>query len=222
MRPAFEGALSFVARHRGYGTPGRRGRFGPLRLAPQPRRRGRRRGRWRSTSTSAPAGWLPPASMFAADNAEPFGGGMSQAGRASGGWAEGRFALTRAGTSDRRVRPRSAGRRTRAGHAPGEPHSMFGSATMQFTPELAASLEYRWLETELGLVPVAAREPSRQRGLRGQVLMRRFCPRGLPASRCRLRLPARLQLAAAGVESPALHPRCDRRSFVAVAHPDPV
>jgi len=35
--------------------------------------------------------------------------------------------------------------------------SLFGSAIVQFTPELAASIEYRWLETELGLAPVARR-----------------------------------------------------------------
>jgi hypothetical protein len=35
--------------------------------------------------------------------------------------------------------------------------TIFGSAIVQITPELAASLEYRWMQTELGVVP-ATRE----------------------------------------------------------------
>jgi hypothetical protein len=38
-----------------------------------------------------------------------------------------------------------------------ENRSVFGNAIVQITPEVAASLEYRWLETQLGPAPVARR-----------------------------------------------------------------
>ena len=89
---------------------------------------------------------------FTADNAEPFGGGISQAGRSSGGWAEGRVTVT----------PRTmltggfgidhptdaVGRLTRSDN-----RSAFSSVIFDFTPEVSTSIEYRWLRTRLGLVP---------------------------------------------------------------------
>lgn len=96
------------------------------------------------------------AEVFAADNAEPFGGGLSQPGRAAGGWAEARFALTAKTTlvgGGGIDKPSDAvGRVMRL-----QNRSLFGSAIVQFTPELAASIEYRWLETEMGPAPVARR-----------------------------------------------------------------
>jgi hypothetical protein len=90
---------------------------------------------------------------FVAENAEPFGGGISQAGRAAGGWLEGRFALTRRTNVIAGVgidRPEDAvGRLIRS-----ENRSAFSSVIFRFTPEVAASVEYRWLETSVGLVPV--------------------------------------------------------------------
>jgi hypothetical protein len=94
--------------------------------------------------------------IFSADNAEAFGGGLSQPGRAAGGWAEVRFTLTPkttlAGGFGRDKPDDAVGRLVRV-----ENRSVFGNAIVQITPEVAASLEYRWLETQLGPAPVARR-----------------------------------------------------------------
>jgi hypothetical protein len=93
---------------------------------------------------------------YSGDNAEPFGGGISQGGRASGGWAEARLKITsRTGTTagfgvDRPDDP--AGRLLRS-----ENRSAFGNVIFELTPEVAASVEYRWLETRFG-VPRLSRE----------------------------------------------------------------
>ena len=90
---------------------------------------------------------------FTADNAEPFGGGISQAGRSSGGWAEGRVTVT----------PRTmliggfgidhptdaVGRLTRSDN-----RSAFSSVIFDFTPEVSTwDRVSRWQRTRLGLVP---------------------------------------------------------------------
>jgi hypothetical protein len=94
--------------------------------------------------------------LFLAENAEPFGGGISQAGRASGGWAEGRLRVTPRSmvtTGFGLDRPKDAvGRLLRSDN-----RSVFGSVIFDITPEVATSVEYRWLRTRLGLVP-ASRE----------------------------------------------------------------
>jgi hypothetical protein len=153
MRPAFEGRLAFA---RGTGetprelTAGVSGHYG-----------------WRRTPTERTDAWAvaldfnfragrlgAAGEYFSADNAEPFGGGISQGGRASGGWAEGRVTLTRRATLTGgfgRDQPADAlGRVVRQDN-----RTIFGSAIVQLTPELAASLEYRWMQTQLGVVPVA-------------------------------------------------------------------
>lgn len=88
---------------------------------------------------------------FRADNAEVFGGGISQPGRTSGGWIEGRFALNRRTDINGGFgldRPEDAiGRLLR-----NENRSAFGNVIIRLTPEVATSLEYRWLETEAGLL----------------------------------------------------------------------
>jgi hypothetical protein len=95
--------------------------------------------------------------LFSADNAQQFGSGISQAGRASGGWAEARFALTRAATFTGglgRDQPKDAlGRVMRQ-----QNRTLFGSAIVQLTPELGASVEYRFMETRLGTTAPVWRE----------------------------------------------------------------
>jgi hypothetical protein len=94
---------------------------------------------------------------FAADNAEPFGGGISQGGRASGGWAEGRFSLTEQATLTGgfgRDKPADAlGRVLRQDN-----RTLFASAIVKLTPEVSASLEYRWMQTRLGSTAPVSRE----------------------------------------------------------------
>jgi len=94
--------------------------------------------------------------FFAVDNGEAFGAAISQPGRAVGGWFEGRFIANSRTTlaggfgSDQ---PRFAeGRLTRQDN-----RTLFGTTIVQLTPELAASLEYRYMQTDLGLVPVTRR-----------------------------------------------------------------
>lgn len=93
---------------------------------------------------------------FVAENAEVFGGAISQAGRTSGGWVEARFALTSRLDLNGGFgidRPDDAvGRLVRS-----ENRSAFGNFIIRLTPEVATSLEYRWLETEAGLLPITRR-----------------------------------------------------------------
>jgi hypothetical protein len=151
MRPAFEGRVGFA---RGTSeTPrevavGASGHYG-----------------WRRPATDRIANWVAAfdfsarsgrfatsGEIFTADNAEAFGAGISQAGKTSGGWMEGRATLGMTTVTGGLGidRPADAlGRVTRQNN-----RTTFGSAIVQLTPELAASLEYRWMRTELGLVPV--------------------------------------------------------------------
>jgi hypothetical protein len=156
MRPAFEGRVGFA---RGSSdTPreiavGASGHYG-----------------WRRSATARSEGWAvaldfngragrvgAAGEYFAADNAEPFGGGISQSGRASGGWAEGRFSLTKQATLTGgfgRDKPADAlGRVLRQDN-----RTIFASTIVQLTPELGASLEYRWMETQVGTVVPVKRE----------------------------------------------------------------
>jgi hypothetical protein len=94
--------------------------------------------------------------VFAADNGEAFGAAISQPGRAVGGWFEGRFTANSRTTlaggfgTDR---PRDAvGRLSRLDN-----RTLFGTTIVHLTPELAAAVEYRWMQTDLGLVPVTRR-----------------------------------------------------------------
>jgi hypothetical protein len=86
---------------------------------------------------------------FTTDDAAEFGGGAAQPRAAQGGWIEGRLRLTprlsaNAGLGRDEVDdPVPAAAR-------GENRSAFGNVIFDFTPEVAVSMEYRWLETALG------------------------------------------------------------------------
>jgi hypothetical protein len=156
MRPAFEGRLGFArgtsdtAREIAVGVSGHYG--------------------WRRPATALSESWAvaldfngragrlgAAGEYFAANNAEPFGGGISQSGRASGGWAEGRFSLTEQATLTGgfgRDKPADAlGRVLRQDN-----RTIFASAIVKLTPELSASLEYRWMQTRLGSTAPVPRE----------------------------------------------------------------
>jgi len=87
--------------------------------------------------------------FFHTDDAAEFGAAVAQARSARGGWVEGRVALTsklsaNAGVGLDRVRgdvPAAARQ---------ENKSVFGNVIFDLTPEVAVSMEYRWLETQLG------------------------------------------------------------------------
>lgn len=86
---------------------------------------------------------------FYTDDAAEFGAAVAQPRPARGGWVEGRVALTRqlsanAGVGLDRVRETVAAGSRR------ENRSVFGNVIFDLTPEVAVSMEYRWLETRLG------------------------------------------------------------------------
>ena len=86
---------------------------------------------------------------FDTDDAAEFGSGVAQARPAHGGWVEGRLRLTSkvstnigAGMDEVEDPVPAAARR--------ENRSVFGNVIFDLTPEVAVSMEYRWLETRLG------------------------------------------------------------------------
>jgi len=90
---------------------------------------------------------------FIAEHAEAFGGALSQPGRASGGWIEGQLALSTRTSFNAGLgidQPdNAAGVLARVKN-----RTFFGNVMFAISPELAASIEYRWLETRGGLQPV--------------------------------------------------------------------
>jgi hypothetical protein len=156
MRPAFEARVGFArgtsesSREVAMGVSGHYGWRGSGELRSEA---------WAvALDVNARAGRFGAAGeLFSADNVQQFGSGISQAGRASGGWAEARFAVTRTTTLTGglgRDQPKDAiGRVMRQ-----QNRTLFGSAIVQLTPELAASVEYRWLETRLGVTAPVAQE----------------------------------------------------------------
>lgn len=87
--------------------------------------------------------------VFAAQDLDAFGAGVAQPGRAEGGWVEARFAALRrvsvngGAAIDRRPDGVGAAGRLRN-------RSAFGNVIVRFTPEVAASVEYKWLGTQYG------------------------------------------------------------------------
>lgn len=86
---------------------------------------------------------------FDTDDAAEFGSAVAQPRPAQGGWVEGRMRLTsklstNVGAGMDEVKdPVPAGARR-------ENKSVFGNVIFDLTPEVAFSMEYRWLETRLG------------------------------------------------------------------------
>ena len=91
--------------------------------------------------------------LYAADDMDAYGAGVAQRGRSEGGWIEGRLkASSRIGFNggaglDRR--PDGVGQAGRLRNT-----SYFGNTIVRLTPEVAVSLEYKWLQTRYGPVPV--------------------------------------------------------------------
>jgi hypothetical protein len=90
---------------------------------------------------------------FYTDDAAEFGSAVAQARPARGGWLEARLRVTNrlaanAGLGIDRVRE-TVGAGVRR-----ENKSLFGNVIFDLAPEVAVSMEYRWLETQLGRTPV--------------------------------------------------------------------
>jgi hypothetical protein len=91
--------------------------------------------------------------LYAADDMDAYGAGVAQRGRSEGGWVEARLrassriSFTGGAGLDRR--PDGVGQAGRLRNT-----SYFGNTIVRLTPEVAVSLEYKWLQTRYGPVPV--------------------------------------------------------------------
>jgi hypothetical protein len=102
----------------------------------------------------ARAGWIGVAGeIYAAEDMDAYGAGVAQRGRSEGGWVEAqirassRLSFTGGAGLDRR--PDGLGPANRLRNT-----SYFGNSILRLTPEVAVSLEYKWLQTRYGPVPV--------------------------------------------------------------------
>ncbi|MEZ5416000.1 MAG: hypothetical protein R2708_01485 [Vicinamibacterales bacterium] len=144
-RPAFEGHLGYArgsAEAAGEAQVGVSGHYGWIRQAGQliPATAG-------ALDFNARAGRLGVAGeVFAADELDAYGAGVGQPGRAEGGWVEARLAAFRRvslnGGASLDRRPDGAGAAGRLRNT-----SAFGNVIVRLTPEVAASVEYKWLQT---------------------------------------------------------------------------
>ncbi len=84
--------------------------------------------------------------FFASEDLDAYGAGVGQPGRARGGWVEARLAaatrLSLNGGVGLDRRPDGAGAAGRRRNT-----SAFGNVILRLTPDVAASLEYKWLQT---------------------------------------------------------------------------
>ncbi|MGD9905406.1 MAG: hypothetical protein AB7U83_18210 [Vicinamibacterales bacterium] len=91
--------------------------------------------------------------VYAADDMDAYGAGVAQRGRSEGGWVEARLrASSRVafhGGAGIDRRPDGLGQFGRLRNT-----SAFGNTIIRLTPEVAVSLEYKWLQTRYGPVPV--------------------------------------------------------------------
>ncbi len=144
-RPAFEGHVGFdrgTADAAGEGHVGASGHYGWIKQA----------GALGSASAAAldflvRRGRVGVAGeLFAADELDAYGSGVGQPGRSEGGWVEARLraaarvSLNGGVSLDRR--PDGAGTAGRLRNT-----SAFGNVILRLTPEVAASVEYKWLQT---------------------------------------------------------------------------
>jgi len=148
QRPAFEGRADYTAgspEASGEFTVGVSGRYG-----------------WRKPLTELePAGSYAldfnarigrigaAGEFFYTDDAAEFGAGVAQPRPAKGGWVEARAALTSRISTNVGVGLDQV-RETVPLGARRENKSAFGNVIFDLTPEVAVSMEYRWLETQLG------------------------------------------------------------------------
>jgi hypothetical protein len=91
--------------------------------------------------------------LYTAEDMDAYGAGVAQRGRSEGGWVEGRLRassrISFAGGAGLDRRPDGLGQAGRLRNT-----SYFGNTVVRLTPEVAVSLEYKWLQTRYGPVPV--------------------------------------------------------------------
>ena len=92
--------------------------------------------------------------IYAAEDMDAYGAGVAQRGRSEGGWIEARLKasskLSFNGGAGLDRRPDGTG----PGRAGCATPARSATRSCDFTPEVAVSLEYKWLQTRYGPVPV--------------------------------------------------------------------
>jgi hypothetical protein len=90
--------------------------------------------------------------LYTADDMDAYGAGVAQRGRSEGGWVEAQIKASSrvsfAGGAGLDRRPDGLGQAGRLRNT-----SYFGNTIVRLTPEVAVSLEYKWLQTRYGPVP---------------------------------------------------------------------
>jgi hypothetical protein len=91
--------------------------------------------------------------FYTAEDMDAYGAGVAQRGRSEGGWVEAQLKassrISFAGGAGLDRRPDGLGQAGRLRNT-----SYFGNTIVRLTPEVAVSLEYKWLQTRYGPVPV--------------------------------------------------------------------
>jgi hypothetical protein len=91
--------------------------------------------------------------LYTAEDMDAYGAGVAQRGRSEGGWVEAQLKassrISFAGGAGLDRRPDGVGPAGRLRNT-----SYFGNTIVRLTPEVAVSLEYKWLQTRYGPVPV--------------------------------------------------------------------
>jgi hypothetical protein len=91
--------------------------------------------------------------LYTAEDMDAYGAGVAQRGRSVGGWVEAQLKassrISFAGGAGLDRRPDGVGPAGRLRNT-----SYFGNTIVRLTPEVAVSLEYKWLQTRYGPVPV--------------------------------------------------------------------
>jgi hypothetical protein len=148
QRPAFEGRADYTAGDpdaAGEFTVGVSGRYGWRKPLTEVQSTGSY-----AVDFNARIGRIGTAGeFFYTDDAAEFGGGVAQARPAKGGWVEARLGLTSKISTNVGVGLDQV-RDTVPLGARHENKSAFGNVIFDLTPEVAVSMEYRWLETQLG------------------------------------------------------------------------
>ncbi len=148
QRPAFEGRADYTAGSPDTGsefTIGVSGRYGWRKPLTEVQSAGSY-----AVDFNARVGRIGTAGeFFYTDDAAEFGAGVAQARPARGGWVEARLGLTSKISTNVGVGLDEV-RETVPLGARRENKSAFGNVIFDLTPEVAVSMEYRWLETQLG------------------------------------------------------------------------
>ena len=150
-RPAVEGHVGFDRGDADAGAEAHAGVSGHYGWIKQARRLVRRRRAAPSTSwPAARDAWAWLASCSPPRTSMPTAPGVAQPGASEGGWVEARLAASSRVSMQRRRCRSTAGPTALAPAGRLRNTSCFGNMIVRLTPEVAGSLEYKWLQTRYG------------------------------------------------------------------------